>query len=194
MNLSENIFRLRTKMGLSQGDLANELDVSRQSVSKWENGTATPELEKLIGLSNVFDVSIDELVYGVESKEESAAQVQENSYSLRTTIGLIMLGFGLITLLLSVFWGDNLKFGEAAGEIFSVSVLLASVALLATYNFKVLSFCAIIYFLYSLVCFGILNISSLYNYIFVSLLGSVILVWFIVLGLHHNKIDEADKK
>ena len=194
MNLSENIFRLRTKMGLSQGDLANELDVSRQSVSKWENGTATPELEKLIGLSNVFDVSIDELVYGVESEEKSATQVQENTYSLRTTIGLILLGFGLITLLLSVFWGDNLRFGEAAGEIFSASVLLASVALLATYNFKVLSFCAIIYFLYSLVCFGILNISSLYNYIFVSLLGSVILVWFIVLGMHHNKINEADKK
>ena len=194
MNLSENIFRLRTKMGLSQGDLANELDVSRQSVSKWENGTATPELEKLIGLSNVFGVSIDELVYGVESEEKSAAQVQENSYPLRTTIGLIMLGFGLITLMLSMFWGDNLRFGEAAGEIFSVSVLLASVALLATYNFKVLSFCAIIYFLYSLVCFGILNISSLYNYIFVSLLGSVILVWFIVLGMHHNKINEADKK
>lgn len=194
MNLSENIFRLRTKMGLSQGDLANELDVSRQSVSKWENGTATPELEKLIGLSDVFGVSIDELVYGIEKKEEPAVQAQDNIYSLRTTIGLILLGFGLITLLLSVFWGDNLRFGEAAGEIFSASVLLASVALLATYNFKVLSFCAIIYFLYSFVCFGILNIASLYNYIFIFLLGSVILVWFIVLGLHHNKIDETEKK
>lgn len=194
MNLSENIFRLRTKMGLSQGDLANELDVSRQSVSKWENGTATPELEKLIGLSDVFGVSIDELVYGIEKKEKPADQAKENIYSLRTTIGLILLGFGLITLLLSVFWGDNLRLGEAAGEIFSASVLLVSIALLATYNFKVLSFCAIIYFVYSFVCFGILNIASLYNYIFIFLLGSVILVWFIVLGLHHNKIDEIEKK
>ena len=194
MNLSENIFRLRTKMGLSQGDLANELDVSRQSVSKWENGTATPELEKLIGLSDVFGVSIDELVYGIKKKEEPADPGQEKIYSLRTTIGLILLGFGLITLLLSVFWGDNLKLGEAAGEIFSASVILVSIALLATYNFKVLSFCAIIYFVYSVVCFGILNIASLYNYIFIFLLGSVILVWFIVLGLHHNKADEIEKK
>ena len=46
MRLSEQIYRLRTERGLSQEDLANALDVSRQSVSKWETGSATPDREK----------------------------------------------------------------------------------------------------------------------------------------------------
>ena len=45
MNLGETIYRLRTERNLSQGDLADALDVSRQSVSKWENNSAVPELE-----------------------------------------------------------------------------------------------------------------------------------------------------
>ena len=106
-------------------------------------------------------------------------------------IGLLLLGFGLISLLLSVFWGDNLRFGEAAGEIVSATILLISIALIATYNFKALTFCAIIYFLYSVLCFGILRMTSIYNYIFVLLLGIVILVWFIILGLEANKGHET---
>jgi len=48
MSLAENIYRLRTEQNMSQLDLADALEVSRQSVSKWETGTAVPELEKLI--------------------------------------------------------------------------------------------------------------------------------------------------
>ena len=45
MKLNEKIFENRKKLGLSQDDLANKLDVSRQTVSKWEVGSATPEVE-----------------------------------------------------------------------------------------------------------------------------------------------------
>ena len=51
MNLGENIYRCRVNRNLSQGDLANELEVSRQSVSKWENNSAVPELDKLMELA-----------------------------------------------------------------------------------------------------------------------------------------------
>ena len=54
MNLGESIYRLRTERNLSQGDLADALEVSRQSVSKWENNSAVPELEKLIKMAQVF--------------------------------------------------------------------------------------------------------------------------------------------
>ena len=64
MNLGENIYRFRTEKNMSQGDLADALDVSRQSVSKWENNSATPELEKLIKMSSLFGISLDELVSG----------------------------------------------------------------------------------------------------------------------------------
>lgn len=62
MTLSENIYRFRTEKNMSQLDLADALEVSRQSVSKWETGAAVPELEKLIKMSDLFDISLDELV------------------------------------------------------------------------------------------------------------------------------------
>lgn len=62
MSLAENIYRLRTEQNMSQLDLANALEVSRQSVSKWETGTAVPELDKLVKMSDLFGVTLDELV------------------------------------------------------------------------------------------------------------------------------------
>lgn len=59
--LSEKIYTLRRKNGLSQEQLAEKIGVSRQAVSKWEGGLSTPELEKLKALSECFQVSIDEL-------------------------------------------------------------------------------------------------------------------------------------
>ena len=64
MKLGTNIYLLRTQKGLSQGDLADALDVSRQSVSKWETGGATPDLDKLLALCDLFGVTLDELVRG----------------------------------------------------------------------------------------------------------------------------------
>ena len=62
MSLSEKILSLRTQMGLSQEDLAEKLAVSRQSVSKWETGQSVPDLDKLIKLADLFQISVDELV------------------------------------------------------------------------------------------------------------------------------------
>ncbi|MBQ8851043.1 MAG: helix-turn-helix transcriptional regulator, partial [Oscillibacter sp.] len=64
MTLGQNITRLRTAKGMSQGALAEALGVSRQSVSKWETDGSIPELEKLINMAKLFEVSIDELVTG----------------------------------------------------------------------------------------------------------------------------------
>ena len=62
MNLVRKILILRKRKGLSQEDLAEILNVTRQSVSKWETGEATPEVSKLVGLAKVFDVSTDWLL------------------------------------------------------------------------------------------------------------------------------------
>ena len=80
MKLGNNIYLLRTRKGLSQGDLAEALDVSRQSVSKWETGGATPDLDKLLALCDLFGVTLDELVRGeVAETEAPAAPVAEES-------------------------------------------------------------------------------------------------------------------
>ncbi len=69
MELYENLARLRKEAGLSQQDLAERLDVSRQSISKWELGTALPSTENLIGLSRLYGVSLDYLVGNSETRE-----------------------------------------------------------------------------------------------------------------------------
>ncbi len=67
MDLGTTISRLRAEHNLSQGDLAEALDVSRQSISKWETNASVPELDKLVKLSRLFGVSLDELVTGEAS-------------------------------------------------------------------------------------------------------------------------------
>lgn len=62
MEFSEKLMTLRRREGFSQEQLADRLGVTRQSVSKWESGAATPELVKLIALSELFGVSVDYLV------------------------------------------------------------------------------------------------------------------------------------
>ena len=59
MNLGENLISLRKKENMSQEDLAEKLDVSRQAISKWESGQGYPEMEKIIKISEIFNCNID---------------------------------------------------------------------------------------------------------------------------------------
>ncbi|MEY8427190.1 helix-turn-helix transcriptional regulator [Lachnospiraceae bacterium 46-15] len=62
MTLGDKICNLRKRAGWSQEDLAEMLDISRQSVSKWESGTSIPDLDKIVKLSKIFDVTTDFLL------------------------------------------------------------------------------------------------------------------------------------
>ncbi len=62
MLLAEKIIFLRKQKGWSQEELADRLEISRQSVSKWESGASVPELDKIIGMSHIFGVSTDFLL------------------------------------------------------------------------------------------------------------------------------------
>ena len=64
MEFHERLYEVRKRAGMTQSDLAEKLDVSRQAVSRWEMGTAKPEFENLIAISNIFGVSIDYLLKG----------------------------------------------------------------------------------------------------------------------------------
>lgn len=69
MDFSEKLIRLRKQYGMSQEQLADKMNITRQSVSKWESGGTVPELAKLVALSEMFDVSIDYLVKDYIEKE-----------------------------------------------------------------------------------------------------------------------------
>ena len=72
MKLCEKLYELRRAAGLSQEELAERLNVSRQAVSKWENGAAQPELSKLVELSRLYSVSVDELLSREEAEKADA--------------------------------------------------------------------------------------------------------------------------
>lgn len=79
MNFNDNLNRLRKQKGLSQEELAFQLGVSRQSISKYESGQSVPELERLIEIADLFEVSLDELVgrdYGVKQNYVMVDQVE----------------------------------------------------------------------------------------------------------------------
>ena len=198
MNLSNNIYTYRTANNWSQAELADMLGVSRQSVSKWENGMATPDLDKLIKMKELYNVSLDDLVFGKYKKDNSNDHQITESFSppifrARPVAGMTMLLFGLVFFLLSVFFGDHLYLGEAFGELFSSTIVLISIATLFTFDFRVLAVCASTLFLYCVICFGFLNISSTTNYMFTFLFSVIIIVWFIICGEHANKgIDQSN--
>lgn len=81
-NLSENLKKIRKDNNLSQEQLADELGVSRQAISKWESGAAYPEMEKLVQICQKFDVNIDDLlnkdIREVKGEEDSKKKL--NNY------------------------------------------------------------------------------------------------------------------
>ena len=101
MELGKRIYSYRTKRNMSQGDLADALNVSRQSVSKWENGNATPDLEKLIKMSELFGITLDELVgrdmsSQPESSTSSPGTVNNSRICIQRIVGILLLCTGFV--------------------------------------------------------------------------------------------------
>ena len=143
MTLGENIVRLRTQKNWSQGDLADALDISRQSVSKWETDASVPELEKLLKLSELFGVTLDALVRGEDApqSEPAAAEVQTAPSSFapqavpardksRSIIGTVLLCTGAVIVLLFL-----LLFGSIfSGLLFGAPFFICGVICLTAKN------------------------------------------------------------
>lgn len=126
MNLAEKIITLRTNYNMSQGDLAEKLNVSRQSVSKWETGASIPDLEKLIAMSELFHITLDGLVKGdaeggPDAKQNANSNLcsdgcpppqviyvqtpveNTNTSSTQRTVGFILLVTGILGIILEPF-------------------------------------------------------------------------------------------
>ena len=99
--LSEKLYQLRKKSGLSQEQLAEQLNVSRQAISKWESGSAFPESEKLIIISNYFGVSVDYLLKD-EVEDEIKTSNTEIGKNPKMVSGLTICIAGIVAMIL---WG-----------------------------------------------------------------------------------------
>ena len=127
MTLGEKIYELRNQHNLSQGDLANKLNVSRQSISKWENGNSTPDLEKIVKLSEIFNVSLDELVKN-EEKEDAITNTPEEFPKVQTKtrekkIGKGLLIAGIISIIVFLLLGLGIAGFFVAIPLFACSII-----------------------------------------------------------------------
>lgn len=134
MNIADRIQRLRKGRGISQEELADKIGVSRQAVSKWESEQSMPDIEKIILLSDYFDVTTDYLLKGIEPAPEIAEKKAdariftviasalnfiglavsiliwtEKRTAVSTAIGLVMMAFGCMIFAIGQFIGDNKK-------------------------------------------------------------------------------------
>ena len=84
MRLEEKLTSLRKEKGLTQLELAEAVHVSRQAVSRWEVGTAIPTTENLAALSQIYGVTVDDLL---NDREELPAPKKEDAHDLSDLIG-----------------------------------------------------------------------------------------------------------
>lgn len=123
MKLNEKLFRCRKRCGLSQEELAERIGVSRQAVSKWELGTALPELDKLRLLAKEFSVSADWLLDDTqdepqETKQEARPPEEKTSWveSVPGVLGRLLRRYGwLFGVYLAVGGAGILDIGALAG-------------------------------------------------------------------------------
>lgn len=97
MKLSEKIIRLRKSRGMSQEALAEALGISRQAVSRWEQGSALPDASNLLQLSRLFGVSADYLLHEeYEDEADCRGPGERTKRRAARTLGWCAVGFGLL--------------------------------------------------------------------------------------------------
>lgn len=122
MNMADRIQYLRKTKGFSQEELADQVGVSRQAVSKWESEQSTPDIERIIIMSELFVVTTDYILKGIEP-----AQMTN-----RKTIYSLYLGFAVLFATIAGIWSftanrfriDECYFIAAAGAAIGCAIAL----------------------------------------------------------------------
>lgn len=127
MKFNENLKYLRKREGMTQEDLAEKLNVSRQSVTKWESGQALPDIEKVKEIAYMFSVSVDALIGDIESKSTNKIKKKIDDIGWFIS-GLIIFWFAIIvsihSFLLEIFVNEDLTI--------TITIILAIVAFISS--------------------------------------------------------------
>ena len=131
MSFSEKLIKLRKQHGFSQEELGYKLNVTRQTVSKWELGQTVPEMNKLISLSQIYGISLDELtnedelnVDNTTKKDDIKIETENKTKDkdLRKILIPLIIVLIVIALILGIYKISNFRtVNKAAGEILTTS-------------------------------------------------------------------------
>lgn len=137
MDFSEKLLTLRKANNLTQEQLAEKLEVSRQSVSKWESGQATPELDKIVALSAIFDVTtdyllksseIDDLSVKTDILEKQQQQMLVREQKQRQISGCILYAIAVYLIFFAAYFIGHFHFWEwvANPSVFFAGFMIAT--------------------------------------------------------------------
>ena len=107
MNTGEKISKIRKMSGMTQEELAEKMNVSRQTISKWEKGTSSPDLESAVAFCELFQISLDDFMKGDKAmkKEEKISLQDMMKINQRTQKKTILLLSGLFFLVIGIMAG-----------------------------------------------------------------------------------------
>lgn len=134
MEFAEKIITLRKGQELTQEQLAERLNVSRQSISKWESGQVIPETEKIVALSRVFDVTldyllkpseIDELAVKTEMLEHQQKKILDREQKHTKIFKNILYTVVIYLIFFAAFFIEHYLFFSLQWEIWGKSVIFA---------------------------------------------------------------------
>lgn len=123
MNMADRIQYLRKTKGLSQEELADKIGVSRQAVSKWESEQSTPDIEKIIIMSELFEVTTDYMLKGIEPV----------NMTNKKTIYSLYLGFAVIFGTIAGIWSftaNRFRIDECCFIVLAGAVMGCAIALI----------------------------------------------------------------
>ncbi len=100
MTIGERLLKLRKERNLSQEELANVLDVSRQTISKWETDQSTPDFDKIIPLCEYFGITSDELLTGVSNIKEAKETDFKKNFARNIAISVMFYIFSIISIIM----------------------------------------------------------------------------------------------
>ena len=152
MNLDKTLRELRKKNGLTQNELAEYLNVSRQAISQWENGKSYPDIENLVFISKLYGISMDEFL-GMNSQNDNIEEknTEEETLHKKNQVVLEKLALAVILVL---------------GSQFSILGIIATIAVAVWMrntkrNYKII-------YLLCLICFliSVYNTYLMLNYLF----------------------------
>ena len=111
MDIADRILHLRKARGISQEELAEQVGVSRQAVSKWESAQSTPDIEKIILLSEYFGTTTDYLLKGTEPEKEQKDRQKAMVFAMA---GTIINAMGLVAAITGIFLAGQIT--DSAGK------------------------------------------------------------------------------